>query len=147
MATDINEQVSNAYNAAKQALNDDLKQDLYNATTARTTAFRQINNTANAKHALYSGTPAGAQMQYDSGTYLPGIATAAQQALKKFETNQETWDEYMDYVGQLNEQANYYNNLANELKNKTGSTNTNGSTYTNAKAGYSYDVTNGFAGN
>ena len=31
MATNINEEVSNAYNAAKQALNDDLKQNFYNA--------------------------------------------------------------------------------------------------------------------
>ena len=141
MATDINEQVSNAFNAAKQALNDDLKQDLYNATIARTTAYRQLNNSANAQHAMYSGAPAGAQAQYDSSTYLPGIATAAQQALSKYETNQETWDEYMEYITELNEQADYYNNLANELTSKTTGT-TSG---TSTSAGFSSNPTESFA--
>ena len=80
MALDINEQVSNAYNAAKQALNDDLKQNLYNATKARVQAFRQINNNANASHSLYSGAPAGMQMNYDQQTYIPNIGKLATMA-------------------------------------------------------------------
>lgn len=114
MATNINEEVSNAYNAAKQALNDDLKQNFYNAAQARMTAFRQINNAKNATHTLYSGAPAAAQMQYDANTYVPGLGTALVRAVEKQESNQKTWDEYMDYVTKLNDQANYYRNLANQ---------------------------------
>ena len=115
MALDINEQVANAYEAAKRALNDDLKQNLYNATQARVQAFRQLNNNANANHALYSGAPAATQMQYDQGTYIPNIGTLATKALAKQEANQEKWDEYMEYIGKLQEQADYYNNKANEV--------------------------------
>ena len=118
MAQDINEQVSNMFNAAKQALNDDLKQNFYNAAINRNTAFRQLNNTANAKHALYSGVPAAQQMTYDREKFLPGTATMALQALKKQKENQEAWDDYMEYVQKLNSEANYYNNLAGELKAK-----------------------------
>lgn len=130
MATDINEEVSNAYNAAKQALRDDLKQNFYNAAQARMTAFRQINNNANASHALYSGAPAAAQMQYDSNTYVPGLGTALVSAIKKQEENQKTWDDYMDYVNELNSQADYYNSLAGQL-------NSGASAYGNAVAGFS----------
>lgn len=118
MAQDINEQVSNMFNAAKQALNDDLKQNFYNAAVNRQTAFRQLNNAANYNHALFSGAPAAAQMTYDRDTFLPGTASMAQQALAKQKENQDAWDEYMTYMDQLNEQANYYNNLANETKAK-----------------------------
>ena len=118
MATDINEQVSNMFNAAKQALNDDLKQNFYNAAIKRNTAFRQLNNSANAKHALYSGLPAGQQMAYDRDTFLPGTASMAQRALAKQQENQEAWDEYMAYIKQLNDQANYYNGLAADVKQK-----------------------------
>lgn len=114
MATNINEEVSNAYEAAKQALNDDLKQNFYNAAQARMTAFRQINNSANANHALYSGVPAAAQMQYDAETYVPGLGTALLKSIEKQEENQKTWDDYMDYISKLNEQANYYRNLAGQ---------------------------------
>ena len=118
MAIDINEQVSNMFNAAKQALNDDLKQNFYNAAIARNTAFRQLNNNANAKHALYSGLPAATQMAYDRDTFLPGIASMAQRALAKQKENQEAWDEYMAQIKELDEQANYYNGLANDIKAK-----------------------------
>ena len=114
MATNINEEVSNAYEAAKQALNDDLKQNFYNAAQARMTAFRQINNAKNASHSLYSGAPAAAQMQYDAETYVPGLGTALVKAVEKQEENQKTWDDYMDYVTKLNEQAAQYRNLANQ---------------------------------
>lgn len=114
MATDINEELSNIYNAAKQALNDDLKLTYYNAAQTRNQAFRALNNSANANHSLYSGMPAATQMQYDQSTYLPGIATATTRAIAKQKENQEGWDEYMAYVKQLNEQASYYNNLASQ---------------------------------
>ena len=104
MATDINQEVSNMYNAAKQALTDDLKQNYYNA---------------NANHVLYSGVPAATQMQYDAQTFIPNIATMAQQAIQKQQENQETWDKYMSYVKELDEQANYYNNLANNLNSQS----------------------------
>lgn len=112
MATDINEQVSNMFNAAKQALNDDLKQNFYNAAITRNQAFRKLNNSANANHAMFSGVPAAAQMQYDQGTFLPGIASLAEKAIQKQQQNQESWDKYMEYIKGLQEQANYYNNLA-----------------------------------
>lgn len=129
MATNINEEVSNAYNAAKQALNDDLKQNFYNAAQARMTAFRQINNSANANHSLYSGMPAAAQMQYDAETYVPGLGTALVKSVERQEENQKTWDDYMDYITKLNEQANYYRNLANQANNAAQS-------YGKAAAGY-----------
>lgn len=114
MATDINEQVSNMFNAAKQALNDDLKQNFYNAAKNRTQAFRQLNNNANANHSLYSGVPAASQMQYDQQTYLPGAATLAEKAIAKQQSNQESWDSYMKYIKNLQEQTNYYNSLASQ---------------------------------
>lgn len=129
MATNINEEVSNAYEAAKQALNDDLKQNFYNAAQARMTAFRQINNSKNATHSLYSGAPAAAQMQYDSGTYIPGLGTELVKAVEKQEQNQETWDKYMDYIKKMNDQAAYYRNLANQANQAAYN-------YNNAVAGF-----------
>lgn len=129
MALDINEQISNAYNAAKQALSDDLKQNLYNATQARVQAFRQINNNANAVHALYSGVPAGTQMSYDQKTYIPSIGRLAANALEKQEENQEKWDKYMEYIGELQEQANYYNNKAKEINGQIPRSSSGGLSY------------------
>lgn len=117
MAADINEQLSNMYNAAAKAIQDDLQVNFYNAAQARNQAFRQLNNQANAQHSLFSGMPAATQMQYDQGTYLPGAATLAQQAIAKQQTNQENWDEYMDYIKELQEKAAEYNNAASELNN------------------------------
>lgn len=118
---DINEQLGNMYDAAKQALTNDLKQDFYNAAAGRQQAFRQLNNQANANHTMFSGAPAGAQMRYDQKTFLPGIATAATNAINKQEQMQEKWDSYMDYVKQLNEQADKYNGMADELNAKAAS--------------------------
>lgn len=129
MATNINEEVSNAYNAAKQALNDDLKQNFYNAAQARMTAFRQINNTVNGNHALYSGMPAAAQIQYDAETYVPGLGTALIRSIEKQEENQKTWDDYMEYITKLNEQANYYRGLADQA-------NSSAKAYGDAVAGF-----------
>ena len=130
MAIDINEQVSNAYTAAKQALNDDLKQQLYSATQARNEAYRKINNNANAQHAMFSGVPTGGQMQYDAGTYLPSIASMATTAMEKYKSNQENWDQYMAYIKQLNDQAAYYNSQAAKLKSATGHVGTSNSGFT-----------------
>lgn len=139
MATDINEQVANAYEAAKQALNDDLTLNYYNAANTRLQAFRQLNNNANANHALYSGAPMGAQMQYDQGTFLPNAATLATQAIAKQQENQEVWDKYMEYVKELNSKANEYRSKAKEinsvLKNKNVST---GSGHSSVPSGTSY---------
>jgi hypothetical protein len=129
MATNINEEVSNAYDAAKQALNDDLKQNFYNAAQARMTAFRQINNNKNASHSLYSGAPAAAQMQYDANTYVPGLGTALVKSLEKQEQNQQTWDKYMAYVKNLNAEAAKYRNAAAQADSATYN-------YTNAVAGF-----------
>lgn len=115
MAADINEQLSNMYNAAAKAIQDDLQVNFYNAAQARNQAFRQLNNNANARHALYSGMPAATQMQYDQQTYLPGVATMAQQAINKQIQNQESWDEYMDYIKELNSKAAEYNEAAQKM--------------------------------
>lgn len=123
MATDINEQISNMYRAAQAALNDDLKQNFYSAVQARNTAFRQLNNSANARHAMYSGMPAASMAQYDASTLLPGASSMAMTAIKRQTENQEQWDKYMAYVKDLNEQADYYNKAANQLRG-TGSTST-----------------------
>ena len=129
MATNINEEVNNAFNAAKQALNDDLKQNFYNAAQARMTAFRQINNNKNASHSLYSGAPAAAQMQYDASTYVPGLGTALIKSLEKQEDNQQTWDKYMKYVSGLNAEADKYRKAAAQANAATYN-------YTNATAGF-----------
>lgn len=116
---DINEQIGNMYNAAKQALTNDLKQNFYSAAQSRVQAFRQINNSANSRHAMFSGAPAAGQMQYDQSRFLPGVATAATQAVNKQVQMQENWDKYMDYIKQMNEQADKYNSMANELNSKS----------------------------
>ena len=126
MATDINEQVQNAYNAAKQALSDDLTLKYYNAANTRLQAFRQLNNIANAKHALFSGAPLGAQMQYDQDTFLPNAATMATETIQKQLENQEVWDKYMNYVKGLNAKAQSLkaetNDISSVINNKNVST-------------------------
>lgn len=112
---DASQQLSNLFNAAKQAINDDLKQNYYNAAQNRNYAFRQLNNNANARHAMFSGAPMGAQMQYDRNTYLPSAATLAEKAIQKQLDNQDIWDRYMEQIKQYEDQANYYNNLANKV--------------------------------
>lgn len=104
----MQEQLSNIYKEAQKALTDDLRTNFYNAVQARTQAFRQLNNKANANHALYSGVPAASQMQYDQQSLFPNTNKMALQAISKQQTNQESWDEYMEYVTKLNEQAAQY---------------------------------------
>lgn len=115
MATTMQDQVSNIYNEAQKALSDDLRQNFYNAVENRTQAFRQLNNNANKNHSLFSGAPAGSQMRYDQETLFPNTASMAQQAIYKQQQNQESWNSYMDYVSQLNEQAAEYMKNAQEL--------------------------------
>lgn len=111
----MQEQLSNIYKEAQKALTDDLRTNFYNAVQARTQAFRQLNNKANANHALFSGAPAGAQMQYDQGTLFPNTNSLALQAIKKQQDNQTNWDAYMEYVQKLNEQAAEYSANAQKL--------------------------------
>lgn len=131
MAVDLNEQLSNMYAAASKALANELTQNFYNAAQNRNQAFRQLNNTANASHSLYSGAPAAAQMQYDQGTYLPGAATLAAQTVNRLQANQQSWDEYMDYVKELNDKAAEYNKLAGDIN----STVNNAAAYGNGYGG------------
>lgn len=116
MATQLQEQVSNIYNEAQKALSDDLRQNFYNAVENRTQAFRELNNKANYNHSLFSGAPAGAQMQYDQKTLFPNTNSMAQQAIYKQQQNQESWDEYMKYIEDLNRQAAEYMQKAQELQ-------------------------------
>ena len=55
----MQEQLSNIYKEAQKALTDDLRTNFYNAVQARTQAFRQLNNKANANHALSGKSCAG----------------------------------------------------------------------------------------
>lgn len=121
MAIDTTEQVNTMYKEAQKALQQDLRQSLYDAAQNRNQAFRLLNNQANANHSLYSGAPAGMQMQYDQQTFLPGVATMAQQAINRQVSNQQSWDEYMEYIKQLNEQAA-------DLESKTNNLNGSGTT-------------------
>ena len=131
----MQEQLANIYKEAQKALSDDLRQNFYDAVNARTLAFRQYNNKLNKNHALFSGAPTGVQMQYDMNTLFPNTNAAAVQAIAKQQSNQESWDEYMEYVTDLNNQAAYYNNLAASTgyQPQTQATGSN-STYKNSSA-------------
>lgn len=111
----MQEQLSNIYKEAQKALTDDLRQNFYNAVENRTLAFRQLNNKANFNHSLFSGAPAGSQMQYDKSTLFPHTTAMAQQAIDKQQKNQESWDRYMEYVKGLNAQAAQYNTETKKL--------------------------------
>lgn len=111
----MQEQLSNIYKEAQKALTDDLRQNFYNAVQSRTQAFRQLNNKANANHSLFSGAPAGMQMQYDKNTLFPTTNAMALQAIQRQQTNQENWDSYMQYVKNLNDQAAEYAAQASKL--------------------------------
>lgn len=111
----MNQELDNIFNSAKQAMADDLRQQYYNAAQERNFYFRKLNNKANAQHAMFSGSPAGQQMNYDKYTFLPNMATRITQAINKQQQNQEAWDKQMAYIKNLNAQAAYYDNLANQL--------------------------------
>lgn len=123
MANNITEEIANAYDAAKRALDDDLMTKFYSAAETRRQAFRQLNNTANKNHALFSGAPAAMQMSYDSNTYLPGIASLAEKAIETQVQNQETWDQYMEYVKDLNSKAQTLRDTANNMNQVMGNSN------------------------
>lgn len=111
----MNQELENIFNSAKQAMADDLRLNYYNAAQERNFHFRQLNNKLNRSHSMFSGAAAGQQMNYDKYTFLPNMATMASQALQKQKENQAAWDQQMAYVKNLNAQADYYNNLANQL--------------------------------
>lgn len=108
----MNQELENIYNSAKQAMADDLRLNYYNAAQERNFYFRQLNNKANKNHAMFSGVPAGQQMNYDKYTFLPGVATMITKSIKQQQENQAAWDEQMAYIKELNAQADYYNSLA-----------------------------------
>lgn len=119
MAIEVSEQLNTMYAEAQKAINQDLRQNFYDAAQTRNQAFRQMNNQANASHSLYSGAPAGMQMQYDQNTFLPGTATLAQQAINRQINNQQSWDEYMEYLKQVNEQIAEYQKQTSNLNSNT----------------------------
>ena len=84
----MNQELDNIFNSAKQAMADDLRLNYYNAAQERNFYFRQLNNKANRQHAMFSGAPAGQQMNYDKNTFLPGMATRITQALNQQKENQ-----------------------------------------------------------
>jgi hypothetical protein len=110
----MNPELENIYNSAKQAMADDLRLNYYNAAQERNFYFRQLNNKANAQHAMFSGVPAGQQMNYDKYKFLPGLATTITKAIKAQQENQAAWDKQMAYIKDLNAQADYYNELASK---------------------------------
>lgn len=108
----MNQELENIFNSAKQAMADDLRLKYYNAAQERNFYFRQLNNKANKQHAMFSGMPAGQQMNYDKYTFLPGIASSITKAIQTQQENQQAWDKQMAYIKNLNAQADYYNELA-----------------------------------
>lgn len=93
------------FNQAQQALKQDAQQTLSNAVQARQQRFAAINNSANASKMLFSGMPAARQMSYDSGTFIPNMASQVVKAVQNQQSNQEAWDKYAKQIKELNEQA------------------------------------------
>lgn len=111
----MNQELDNIFNSAKQAMADDLRLKYYNAAQERNFYFRQLNNKANRQHAMFSGMPAGQQMNYDKYTFLPNMAAQITKAINTQQENQAAWDKQMATIKNINAQADYYNNLANKL--------------------------------
>lgn len=93
------------FNSAQTALKNDALQTLYNGAQARQNAFAKINNAANQSHMLFSGMPKAKQIQYDAGTFIPGMASAVTKSLQQQEKNQEMWDKFSKGIKEINEQA------------------------------------------
>ena len=96
------EVLQNIFNQAKLALSNDARTKLYNTMQNRTTAFRQINQQANARHAMFSGMPAAMQMQKDASFTIPTGVKIVSDAAQQMQQNQEAWNEYLNYVKKLN---------------------------------------------
>jgi hypothetical protein len=111
----MNQELENIYNSAKQAMADDLRLNYYNAAQERNFYFRQLNNKANKQHAMFSGMPAGQQMNYDKYTFLPNMASTISKSIQQQRENQAAWDKQIAYIKQINAQADYYNGLASNL--------------------------------
>lgn len=101
----MDQSLQNIFTQAKTALTDDLKGNLYQAVQARQSAFRQLNNKANAQHMMFSGMPMALQAQYDAGTFIPQGSKMVIDSLQKQQSNQDKWDEYMRYVQDINSKA------------------------------------------
>ena len=112
----MNQELENIYNSAKQAMADDLRLKYYNAAQERNFYFRQLNNKANKQHAMFSGMPAGQQMNYDKYTFLPGLATDITKAIQTQRENQAAWDKQIASIKEMNAQAAYYEGLTKNLK-------------------------------
>lgn len=102
----MNEQIlKNIFDQAKLAISNDARTKLYNSMQMRTNAFRQINQKANARHALFSGAPAAQMMQHDSTTTMPNGVRLVLDATQRMQQNQEMWDKQMEFIKDMNKQA------------------------------------------
>lgn len=100
-----NQVIENIFNQAKLALGLDARTQLYNMAQNRTQNFRQINQRANARKAMFSGMPAAMQMQHDATVTIPtGVNIIANNA-QRMQQNQEQWNQYAKYIKELSEQT------------------------------------------
>lgn len=93
--------LQNIFNQSKLALGLDAKTQLYNLGQARTQGFRQINQQANARKAMFSGMPAAMQMQQDATVTIPRGVGIVAGAAQKMQQNQEQWNQYAKYIKEL----------------------------------------------
>lgn len=93
------------FNQAQQALKQDAQQTLLNGYQARQAQFANINQAANAKKMLFSGVPAARQMSYDSGTFIPNMASQVVKSIQNQKANQEAWDKYAKNIKEMNDAA------------------------------------------
>ena len=100
-----NQVVKNIFNQAKLALGLDAKTQLYNMAQGRTQAFRNINQQANARKAMFSGMPAAMQMQHDATVTIPTGVNIVANTAQKMQQNQEQWDQYAKYIKELESQT------------------------------------------
>lgn len=104
-----NQVLENIFNQAKLAMGLDTKTQLYNMAQGRTQAFRQINQRANQRGAMFSGMPAAMQLQHDASVTIPTGVNIVANATQKMQQNQEQWDEYAKYIKDLGEQTEELN--------------------------------------
>ena len=96
-----NQVIQNIFNQAKLAMGLDAKTQLYNLAQSRTQGFRQINQKANSRKALFSGMPAAMQLQQDSTVTIPTGVNIIAGAAQKMQENQEQWNQYAKYIKEL----------------------------------------------
>ena len=100
-----NQVVKNIFDQAKLALGLDAKTQLYNMAQGRTQSFRQINQQANARKAMFSGMPAAMQMHHDATVTIPTGVNIVANTAQKMQQNQEQWDQYAKYIKELESQT------------------------------------------